>query len=139
MNPRLGRSPKIDPHKLIGEKRQIQAAIVTTLVVAVLNGLSSQGFSTPPSPFSGVQSGWAIPLVRGGELVELEWNAAAPSGDGPSLIHHSHLRSKEDAATVGTTGRSRGVSGRLPSAPRRKMWPPGAPTRGTAPVNPHEV
>ena len=100
MNPRLGRSPKIDPHKLIGEKRQIQAAIVTTLVVAVLNGLSSQGFSTPPSPFSGVQSGWAIPLVRGGELVELEWNAAAPSGDGPSLIHHSHLRSKEDAAKL---------------------------------------
>ena len=36
--------------------------------------------------FSGVRDGWTVPLMTGGELVHLEWDAADPTGRGTWVV-----------------------------------------------------
>ncbi len=72
-----------------------KSGLVSVILSLTLNSVWAQNVSRQCLSFAGVSGGWAVPLIGGGELVQLEWNAADPAGEGPALALFSQLRSKE--------------------------------------------
>ncbi len=73
-------------------------ALVILAGVGSVTGCMQHGSNRMQAPsFDGVRRGWAVPLMNGGELVHLEWDAADPTGQGEPLVAWCHLRSRDDA------------------------------------------